>query len=175
MTTTCRTECRCSLCDIPISRGQDVSTLKGADVKAFRRLITRVAYAKFGGNFDIHFFPKLLSPFLPQLAPELIGSQGCPDCCKFSSVVTRSGRTSSAPQLLADEHFMKGNHDQYDRGYDRGKFYTRTEYLGVDNIGSFIANDSEEEAVASDSEEEEEYVYSSESDYEDSDSWSCED
>ena len=174
MTTTCRTDCRCSLCDHPITRGQGVSTLKGADVKAFRRLIMRIAYAKFGGNFDIHFFPKLLSSFLPQLAPELIGSQGCPNCCQFSSVITRSGRTSSAPQLLADEHFMKGNYDQYDRGYDRGKFYTRSEYLGENNLGNFIADDSEEEVVVSESEEEE-YAYSDESDYEDSDSWSGED
>ena len=69
---------------------------------------------------------------------------------------------------------MKGNHDQYDRGYDRGKFYTRSEHLGENNLGNFIADDSEEEVVVSESEEEE-YAYSDESDYEDSDAWSGED
>jgi len=173
MTTMCRTNRRCCLCDLLIPQGQGISTLKIADVKAFRQLIMRIAYARFGGNFDIHFFPKLLEPYLPQLALELIGRSGCPTCCKFSSVTTRSGRMSSAPQLLADEHFMKGNHDQYDRGYNRGTFYTRFEYQGANDMGNFIVDDTEEETVAaSDSEEE---WSSDESDYEDSDSWSGED
>ena len=71
----------------------------------------------------------------------------CAACCKFDVIITTSGRASHAPSSFSKERFITGSGiagcDQYDRGFDQGKFYDPEEGITQrSDMSGFIVDDS---------------------------------
>ena len=168
MSTTLSHSANCRWCNCFMARGEKAWLLKTGKFDAhIRELISRIC----GKNKINAIGPKLqIMSFLVQPRSWRF-QEYCTDCGHFDIKFSRSGRTIFTPMRLQDEMFVSGSQhagcDQYDRGYDDGKFRD-VEYESHSNLHGFVVDDeiSSDEQENSDSEDE----WSDSSSEEDSDS-----
>ena len=86
-------------------------------------------------------------------------------CNSNSSTPTRPQRNAAPIQKFSDETFVKGNVDQYERGYDRGCFrdyesddrhLPNLDFVVADDDDVWMADDESESEFESESDSDEE-------------------
>ena len=172
MSTTLKYSANCAWCNCFMKRGEKTWLLKTEKFDAYiRELISRIC----GKNRINAIGPKLeIMSFLVQ--PRTWRFQEyCTDCGHFDIKFSRSGRTIFTPMRLQDEIFVSGSQhvgcDQYDRGYDDGKFRDG-EYESHSNLRGFVVDDEIPSDDQENSDSEDEWSESSsEEDYDSDRDW----
>ena len=154
MSSTLSSFSNCSWCNCVMQRGEKTWLLQpGKFDKHIKKLLSVIC-----GKQKIHCpgTKMLIMSFLSSGHKE--SEIYCTDCGTFDIKFSRSGRTIFAPVRLVDETFVTGSGvngcDQYDRGYDDGKYYDR-EQEDIGNLANFIVADYDVQKESSEESEEE--------------------
>ena len=156
MSSTLSSFSNCCWCNCIMQRGEKTWILKPGKFDCnIKKLLSVIC-----GNKQIHCpgTKMLIMSFLSS-GQKPYKETYCTDCGTINIKFSRSGRTIFTPLRLVDETFITGSGvggcDQYDHGYDDGKYYDY-EREDIGNLDNFIVSDYDirEEYSKEESEEE---------------------